>query len=65
MNIQMIEAAIAELRTAEGEQANALKTTRNAIEALQCVCPHEWHYDGHGHNDKQYTCAVCGLVKWE
>ena len=35
-----------------------------AIEALQEVCEHDYHYQGHGHNDSLYVCSICGKEEW-
>jgi mRNA-degrading endonuclease YafQ of YafQ-DinJ toxin-antitoxin module len=36
---------------------------KNAFEALQDICEHDWRYDGHGHNSDFYSCRKCGSVK--
>jgi hypothetical protein len=35
-----------------------------ALDALRELCPHDWKYEGHGHNDDLYICNICGVDKW-
>ena len=49
------------------KQKVAEKTVNNLREAilgLQEVCEHDWHYEGHGHNDSLYVCNICGKEDW-
>ena len=41
-----------------------VKQHREAIAALQQVCEHNWHYEGHSHNDDLYTCSICKKEEW-
>lgn len=40
------------------------KKLDKAIDALREECPHDWSYDGHGHNEDYYICINCGKSKW-
>jgi hypothetical protein len=37
---------------------------KEAVEALQEVCEHDWQYEGHGHNDSLYICNICNKEEW-
>lgn len=41
-----------------------VKKYSEAIAGLQEVCDHNWHYEGHGHNDSLYICSVCKKEEW-
>lgn len=36
-----------------------------AIKTLQDICPHQWEYQGHSHNDSYYVCTICKKDKWQ
>lgn len=42
-----------------------LKLHVDTLNNLRELCEHAWHYDGHGHNSKFYTCNKCGETKDE
>lgn len=44
--------------------SNDINRYKEALEALQGICEHDWKYDGHGHNDDFYICNKCGAEEW-
>jgi hypothetical protein len=33
------------------------------LSKIKSMCPHDWEYGGHGHNDDWYKCTICGKTE--
>ena len=48
------------LRARERKLSDELTNVRQAIRALQTVCPHNWINDGHDSHKSYEKCSECG-----
>lgn len=58
---RLMKEQIDRLRSALEKAKQDVGRYDRAIRALQEVCEHDWHYDGHGHNYDVYVCGICGM----
>lgn len=52
-----------EIREKKEELQKQLEEIKNVEDVLIKLCPHDWHYDGHGHNFSYEKCSVCGETR--
>lgn len=58
---QLLSKLEKDLKVAQTQVAQA----KVAIKTLQDICPHQWEYQGHSHNDDYFVCSICKKDMWK
>lgn len=63
MTPDTIKAALKELQEERFPLQERLKSINQTIDTLISICPHEYKYDGHGHNESYEICIICNHTR--
>lgn len=59
-----LEQACKSLRLKSADLQKQMNEVRNALEALQKICSHDWECTGSTSHEDCYECKICGKEKY-